>query len=67
MIKLVPNSPIQTNDGKWYVEATADSTSDLTSVTKIEGLDIAFGSLCLIGGSGDFYYFDSTTWKKVGS
>lgn len=67
MIKLVPNSPIQTDDGKWYVEATADSTSDLTSVTMIEGLAVAFGSLCLIGGSGDFYYFDSTTWKKVGS
>lgn len=67
MIKLVPNSPIQTNDGKWYVEATADSTSDLTSVTMIEGLAVAFGSLCLIGGSGDFYYFDSTQWKKVGS
>lgn len=67
MIKLVPNSPIQKTDGTWYVEAIADSTSDLTSVTKIEGLDLAFGSLCLIGGSGDFYYFDSTTWKKVGS
>lgn len=67
MIKLIPNSPVQRDDGSWYLEAIADSTSDLSSATKIEGLTVGFGALCLIGGSGDFYYFDGDSWEKVGS
>lgn len=67
MIKVNPDSSAVRSDGTLYFQATADSTSDLSSLVTMDGFPVSFGSLCLIGGSGDFYYFDGTTWKKVGS
>lgn len=67
MIKVNPDSSVVRTDGTLYLQATADATSDLTSLTTMDGYKISFGSLCLIGGTGDFYYFNGTTWKKVGS
>lgn len=68
MIKVNPDSSVVRTDGTLYLQATADSTSDLSGLTTMDGYKISFGSLCLVGATGDFYYFASNnTWKKVGS
>lgn len=68
MIKVNPDSSVVRTDGTLYLQATADAASDLSGITTIDGYKISFGSLCLVGTTGDFYFFASNnTWKKVGS
>lgn len=65
MIKAIPNKIVPVNDESAYMELIADKASDLTSVTSVDGYDVAFGSSCLIIETGDVYYFDgSEEWTK---
>lgn len=75
MIKINPKTQCVRDDGTVYLQATCDSTNDLKAsgssasydLKTIDGLDISFGSLALVGTAGDFYYFNGSTWSKVGS
>ena len=75
MININPETQCIRDDGSVYLQATCDSTADLKAsagsasydLKKIDGFDISFGSLVLVGTAGDFYYFNGSTWSKVGS
>lgn len=63
MVKPIPNHFIAVDDEKVFMELIADSESDLSNLTEIEGSSIAFGSLCLVMETGDFWAFNSSnTW-----
>lgn len=65
-VRIVPNKIVAENNGTAWLELEADAVDDLTGLTEIEGFDIAFGSVCLVIGTGDFYAYDSAeTWKNV--
>jgi len=63
MIKAIPNKIVPVDDEAAYMELVADSESDLTSLTSVEGYNVAFGSLCLVIETGDIWAFNSSdTW-----
>lgn len=65
MIKAIPNKIVPVDDESAYMELIVDKASDLTSVTAVDGLKVAFGSHCMIIETGDVYYFDSSNeWVK---
>lgn len=75
MLKVNPGTQFIRDDGTLYFQATCDSTNDLKATSgsqsydlaNIDGFKISFGSLALVGTAGDFYYFNGSTWAKVGS
>lgn len=63
MIKPIPNKIYMTDDETAYMELIADAESDLTGVTAVENMGVAFGSLCLVIETGDIWAFSSAdTW-----
>lgn len=65
MFKTNPGTEFVRDDGCIYFQGTGDTTSDLPPV--VDGKKPGFGSLILIGTAGDFYYYNGSTWVKVGS
>ena len=63
MIKAIPNKIVPVDDEAAYMELVADSESDLTDTTSVDGFNVAFGSLCLVIETGDIWAFNSSeTW-----
>lgn len=65
MFKTNPTTEYVRDDGTLYFQGTGDTTSDLP--TTVNGFKPGFGSLILIGTAGDFYYYNGSSWVKVGS
>lgn len=53
------------SDGSAYFELSGLSTD--TKPSTFQGYSVADGSLFLELDTGDFYYFSSGSWSKVGS
>lgn len=65
MVKCMPNRIVPIDDESAYMELVADAESDLTNLTEVDGMDIGFGSLCLVIGTGDIWALNSSgTWKN---
>ena len=65
MFKVNPGTQFVRDDGTLYFQGTCDTTGDLPST--VDGFEPSFGSLILVGPAGNFYYFNGSTWTKVGS
>ena len=63
MVKAIPKKIIPIDDETAFMELVADTESDLTDLTSVEGFDVGFGSLCLVIETGDIWAFNSSdTW-----